>query len=181
MWRVFGGRRTAVVVSSLILVGASSAWAPASGADDGGAGGGVVCAGTSHGMYDPPLTLVSRRTRVHVEAGYTCTTASGMSVPARAVLDGVSPAASCLAQSSSHPTETVRYADGTRSVVVYDDAAAVRLTGVLVTALSGRVTKGSGKGLSVRRTTPALSGQLPTECLASGLRGASGSTLLEIG
>ncbi|MEU1817037.1 hypothetical protein ABZ543_17840 [Streptomyces roseifaciens] len=131
-------------------------------------------------MHDPPLTLVPRRTRVHVEAAYTCTVAPGRTVPATGTLDGVAPAAFCPGQPSSRPTEIVRYADGTRSVIVYDDGATLRVTGVLMTRVTGRVTEGRGKGLSAQRTTPALSGQLPTDCLASGLRGVTGATQLEI-
>ncbi|MFI9204110.1 hypothetical protein [Streptomyces sp. NPDC053048] len=126
------------------------------------------------------MTLVPRRTHVHVEAAYVCTVAPGRTVRADGTLDGVSPAASCLEQTSSLPTEIVRYADGTRSVIVYNHAATVRVANALETRVTGRVTEGRGKGLSAQRTTTALSGQLPTECLAGGLRGVTGSTLLEI-
>ncbi|MBH1937428.1 hypothetical protein I5Q34_24695 [Streptomyces sp. AV19] len=140
-----------------------------------------MCTGTSHGTHEPPLTLVPRRTRVHVDATYSCTVAPGRTVPAHASLDGVAPTASCLAQPTSRPTEIVRYADGTRSVIVYGEGATLRVAGVLVTRVTGRVVAGRGAGLTAQRTTPALSGQLPTDCLGSGLRGVTGSTQLEIG
>ncbi len=183
---MFGGRRAAVALSSLVLVGSTVVWAPAGEAHGGGAHGGadrggVVCTGTSHGTHEPPLTLVPHRTRIHVKADYTCTVAPGRTLQAKGSLKGVAPAAFCLGQPTSHPTEVVRYADGTRSVIAYDHGTTLRVADVLVTRVTGRVTEGRGKGLPARRTTDALSGQLPTECLASGLREVSGSTVLETG
>ncbi|MFI9586917.1 hypothetical protein ACIHCQ_34990 [Streptomyces sp. NPDC052236] len=75
---------------------------------------------------------------------------------------------------SSRLTETVRYADGERSLVHYHSGTTLRVAGILVVRLSGRVTEGRGEGQSAQRTVPALPSRLPTQCLSSGLQGSSG-------
>ncbi|GGR30030.1 hypothetical protein [Streptomyces netropsis] len=180
---MIGGRRAAVALSSLALVGSSWAGAPAGQADEGRhrGPGGVVCTGPSTSVYAPPLTLESRATRVHTEARYTCTVAPGRTVPATGSLDGVSPSASCNGLTSPRITEIVRYADGERSLIVYDSGTTLRTVGVLDVHLSGRVTEGRGKGQSAQRDVLlALPRELPTECLSSGLQGNSGQAQLEI-
>ncbi len=77
--------------------------------------------------------------------------------------------------------ETVRYGDGKRSVILYTGGQTTRLAGLLVLRLTGRVTEGRGEGQSAQRTVTALPGQLPTECLSSGLRGSNGWAQVEIG
>jgi hypothetical protein len=74
----------------------------------------------------------------------------------------------------------VQYADGERSVIVYDKSTTLRVAGVLVVRLSGSVSEGRGAGQSAQRTVAALPSQLPTECLLSGLRGSSGQAQLEV-
>ncbi|MFD8993464.1 hypothetical protein [Streptomyces abikoensis] len=65
-------------------------------------------------------------------------------------------------------------------MIVYDRATAVYVAGVLVVRLSGQVTEGRGEGQPAQRTVTTLPGQLPTECLASGLRGDHGGVELDI-
>ncbi|MGW7449986.1 hypothetical protein [Streptomyces sp. NPDC054787] len=77
--------------------------------------------------------------------------------------------------------ETVHYADGERSSIAYGSSTSMRLAGVLVVRLSGRVVEGRGGGLAAHRTVAALPGELPTACLLSGLRGSNGEAQLEIG
>ncbi|MEU2712197.1 hypothetical protein [Streptomyces sp. NPDC007205] len=175
---MFGRRGVAVALSSLALVGSSVVWAPAGQAHESEH---VLCAGSSTSMYDPPLTLESRSTRVRTQASYECTAKPGRTVPATGYLEGVSPSASCITLDSPHLKEFVHYADGRRSLIVYNSGTSVRVAGVLVVRLSGRVVEGRGEGLPAQRIVPALPGGLPTECLSSGLRGSSGVAALEIG
>ncbi|EPH41341.1 hypothetical protein ABT390_27920 [Streptomyces aurantiacus] len=95
-------------------------------------------------------------------------------------LEGVSPEASCVALTNSRLTEDVRYADGKRSLITYSSSTTLRVAGVLVVRLSGRVAEGRGEGHSAQRTVAALPNQLPTQCLTSGLQGSSGQAQLEI-
>ncbi|MET9428474.1 hypothetical protein [Streptomyces sp. NPDC003036] len=140
----------------------------------------VVCTGSSTSTYDPPLTLLPRQTRVQTHASYTCGVAPGRTVPATSYLEGTSPAASCVTVNSPRLGEVVQYADGKRSSIAYDSSTSVRVAGVLVVRLAGRVVEGRGEGLAARRTVAALPAQLPTACLLSGLRGSSGEAQLEI-
>ncbi|MGD3111077.1 hypothetical protein [Streptomyces sp. YGL11-2] len=176
---MFARRGTAVALGSLMLVGSSLVWAPAGQARTGPEGG-VACTGHSEGRYDPPLTLQSRPTRVHAGITYACTDTHGRTVPATGSFDSGSRVASCVAVSGGGGTETVRYADGGRSLIVYDRATALRVAGVLVVVQRGRVTDGRGKGHSVQRTITGLPRALPTACLTSGLQGVSNEVRLEI-
>lgn len=172
---MFGRRGAAVVLGSLVLVGSSLVWAPAGQAEGGGHGESFGCVGTSAGMYDPPLTLAPRETRVRAETQYTCGVGPGRTVTATGTLEGVSPAASCVTVTTgTHLRETVQYADGERSSIEYDGGSTLRVAGLQVVRLTGRVTEGRGAGQSVHRTVPALPGQLPTECLSTGLRQSGG-------
>ncbi|MBZ6476836.1 hypothetical protein [Streptomyces griseocarneus] len=141
----------------------------------------MVCTGPSDSTYDPPLTLAQRATRVHTEARYACAVAPGRVVAATGSLDGVSPTASCNGLTNPRLTEIVRYADGRKSVIVYDSGTTVRAAGAVDVSLSGRVTEGRGKGQSAQRNVLlALPRGLPTECLSTGLQGNSGHAQLEI-
>ncbi|MFI9235667.1 hypothetical protein [Streptomyces sp. NPDC053079] len=172
-------RGTTVTLGSLALMVLSLVWAPAGQAGTGGYEA-VTCTGNSHSRYEPPLTLAPRETRNHADVRYTCTTAPGRTTPATGSWDSVAPAASCFSLSSASGTETVRYADGGRSVIVIDDATIARAAGVLSAVQSGRVTEGRGKGHFVRRTVASPPRQLPTDCLASGLQGTRSAVQLEI-
>ncbi|GAA1894505.1 hypothetical protein [Streptantibioticus ferralitis] len=176
---VVSRRGTTVTLGSLALVASSLVWAPT-----GQAGTGryeaVTCTGNAHSSYDPPLTLTPRETRNHADVRYTCTTAPGRTVPATGSFDAVAASASCVSLSSASGTETVRYADGGRSVIVIDGATTARVAGVLVVLQSGRVNEGHGEGHFVRRTVTSLPQQLPTDCLTSGLQGTHSAVQLEI-
>jgi hypothetical protein len=176
---VFDRRGTTVTLGSLVLVVSSLVWAPAGQAGTGGDAA-VTCMGDSSSRYDPPLTLEPRKTHNHADVRYTCTTAPGRTVPATGSFDAVAPAASCVSLSGASGTETVHYAEGGRSLIVIDGATTARVAGILVVLQSGRVTEGRGEGHFVRRTVTALPGQLPTECLTSGLRGTQSAVQLEI-
>ncbi|WP_190132915.1 hypothetical protein [Streptomyces mashuensis] len=165
-------------MTSLVLAGAVVC-APASQAGTANSGG-ATCTGSFSNAYDPPLTLTPQTARIHSEAHYACTTAPGHTVRATGSLDAVAPRASCVTVTAPRATETVRYADHHRSVIVYDRATAVYAGGVLVVKLSGRVTEGRGQGHPAQRTVTTLPSQLPTECLGSGLRGDRGGAQLEI-
>ncbi len=178
---MFGRGGAAVALSSLALVGSSVVWAPASQAHVPEHRESVLCMGSSTSMYDPPLTLLPRPTRVRTRASYGCAVAPGRTVSATGYLEGESPSASCITVDSPRLREVVRYADGKRSLISYDSGTSIRVAGVLVVRLSGRVVEGRGEGLAAHRTVPALPGQLPTECLLSGLTGSTGEALLEIG
>ncbi|MFI9307822.1 hypothetical protein [Streptomyces triculaminicus] len=172
-------RGAALTLGTLTLMVSSLVWAPAGQA---GAGGyeAVTCTGNSHSRYEPPLTLTPRESRNHADVRYTCTTAPGRTTPATGSWDSVAPSASCFSLTDARGTETVRYADGGRSVIVIDEATVTRAAGVLSAVQSGRVTEGRGKGHFVRRTVAAPPRQLPTDCLTSGLKGTRSAVQLEI-
>ncbi|MEX2980864.1 hypothetical protein [Streptomyces sp. C36] len=174
-----GRRGAAVALSALVLVGSSWTAAPATGAHEGRRGT-ITCVGRSDSTYDPPLTLQPRVARVHTDARYLCNLATGVNLPATGSLDAVSPGASCLTVASTRATETVKYADGRKSSIVYDRVTTSRVAGALLVELSGRVAGGRGAGQAARRVVSALPEQPPTECLTSGLRGSTGRAQLEI-
>ncbi|MFJ9614961.1 hypothetical protein [Streptomyces noursei] len=178
---MFGRRGAAVALSSLALVVSSVVWAPAGQAHESEHKEGVLCTGSSTSTYDPALTLVPRQTRVRARGNYECTVEPGRTEPATGYMEGKSPAASCITLDSPHLREFVHYADGKRSLIVYDRDTTLRVAGVLVVELSGRVVEGRGEGLAAQRIVTALPRQLPTECLTSGLRGSEGGARLEIG
>ncbi|WP_190110206.1 hypothetical protein [Streptomyces cinnamoneus] len=167
-----------MTLGALALMVTSMVGAPAGQAHTGGHEA-VFCTGTAHGRYDPPLTLPSRATRVHADVRYTCTT-GGRITPATSSFDSVATSAACVSLSGAGGTETVRYADGRRSVIAIDGGTVTRAAGVLTILQSGHVTDGRGKGRSVRRTVTSLPQQLPTDCLASGLQDTRSHVQLEI-
>ncbi|MFI0163949.1 hypothetical protein [Streptomyces sp. NPDC017095] len=169
-----------MAVGSLALVGSTVVWAPAGQAHEPVRTEGVVCTGPSTSTYDPPLGLLPQQTHVRTQASYTCGIAPGRTVPATGLMEGTSPGASCVTVNSPRLEEVVRYADGKRSSIVYDSSTSIRVAGVLVVRLSGRVVEGRGAGLSAHRIVAALPSELPTACLLSGLRGSGGEAQLEI-
>ncbi|EST32720.1 hypothetical protein [Streptomyces roseochromogenus] len=175
---MFGRRGVAVALGSVMLAGSSLVWAPIgrATADEEGS---VGCVGHSESRYDPPLKLLAGPTHVHADITYTCG-AHGRTVPATGSFNSEAPAASCVAVSGGSGTETIRYADGGRSLIAYDSATTLRVTGVLVVIQRGRVVEGRGQGHPVRRTITGLPQELPTECLTSGLQGGSNEVQLEI-
>ncbi|MFD8542619.1 hypothetical protein [Streptomyces sp. NPDC059649] len=168
-----------VTLGSLALVVSSMVCAPAGQART-AADGAVNCTGNAHSSYDPPLTLLPRKTHNHAHVRYTCTTGPGPAVPATGSFDAEAPSASCVSLSGAHGREIVRYADGRRSVIVIDGATTARVAGVLVVLQSGRVMEGRGEGHFVRRTVTSLPQQLPTDCLTSGLNHTQSLVQLEI-
>lgn len=178
---MFGRHSAAVALSSLGLVVSSMVWAPSGQAHESVPAESILCTGSSTSTYDPPLTVLPRQTRVQTHASYTCGVAPGRTMPATGYLEGTSPAASCITVNSPRLGEVVHYADGKRSSIAYDSSTSIRVAGVLVVRLSGRVVEGRGAGLAARRTVAALPGELPTTCLLSGLRGSNGEAQLEIG
>ncbi|MEV4504342.1 hypothetical protein [Streptomyces klenkii] len=178
---MFGKRGAAVTLGSLLLVGSSLVWAPMGRAGTGGHEGGFLCTGSSRSHYDPPLTFDPRLTRVHADVTYTsCAVGPGRTVPATSSFDGLSPAASCLTLSGGGGKETIEYADGRRSLIVYDSATILRVAGVLSLVQSGRVTEGHGKGHPVRRAVTGPPRELLTGCLTSGLREGGNTVQLEV-
>ncbi|OLZ64093.1 hypothetical protein AV521_36810 [Streptomyces sp. IMTB 2501] len=175
---MFGRRGVAVTLGSVVLAGSSLVWAPAGQAMTGEEGS-VGCIGHSESRYDPPLTLLARPTHVHADITYTCG-AHGRTVPATGSFDSDLPVASCVAVSGGSGTETLRYADGGRSLIVYDSATTFRVAGVLVVIQRGRVVEGRGQGHPVQRTITGLPRELPTDCLTSGLQGGGNEVQLEI-
>ncbi|MGK5629309.1 hypothetical protein [Streptomyces sp. URMC 123] len=173
-------RGVTVMLGSLALLVSSLVWAPAGQAGTAGRGA-VDCTGTSHSRYEPPLTLLPRKTRNHADVRYTCTVGpGGRTIPATSSFDAFAPSASCVSLSGASGREVVRYADGGTSVIVIDGGTTARVAGVLVVLQSGRVTEGRGAGHLVRRTVTALPQQLPTDCLATGLRGTRSAVRLQI-
>lgn len=178
---MFGKRGAAVTLGSLLLVGSSLVWAPMGRAGTDRHEGGFLCTGSSRSHYDPPLTLEPRSTRVHADVTYTsCAVGPGRTVPATGSFDGVSPAAACLTLSGGRGEETVQYADGRRSLIVYDSATILRAAGVLALVQTGRVTEGRGKGHPARRTVTGPTRELSTGCLTSGLREGGNAVQLEV-
>ncbi|MBZ4322966.1 hypothetical protein [Streptomyces huiliensis] len=177
---MFGRRGTAVVLGSLALVVSTFVAAPAGTAGTGADDGSVTCTGDATSRYDPPLTLQPRRTRNIAEVRYSCTTGPGRTVRATSTFVSTAPSASCLSYSPANGTETVRWADGARSVIRIDSATVVRVAGYLISEQSGRVVEGRGRGHAVRRSVTASSRQLPTDCLGSGLKGTTSGVQLEI-
>ncbi|MFI9718929.1 hypothetical protein ACIHFE_04625 [Streptomyces sp. NPDC052396] len=130
--------------------------------------------------YDPPLTLAPQPTRNHAQVRYTCTTAPGRTVAATGVFNSSPVVASCVSTSKAGGMETVRFADGGRSLIALDSATTARVAGVLATVQSGRVTEGRGAGHFVRRTVTFPPRQLPTDCLTSGIQHNEAAVQLEI-
>ncbi|MER6565108.1 hypothetical protein ABT288_02615 [Streptomyces sp. NPDC001093] len=176
---MFGKRGMPVTLCSLVLAASSLAWAPAGQATT-REGGSVGCTGHSVSRYDPPLALLPRPTHVYADITYTCTVSPGRIAAATGSFSSDAPAASCVAVSGGSGQETVRYADGSRSLIVYDSASTVRVAGVLVVIQRGHVIQGRGQGHPVQRTVAGLPEELPTDCLTSGLRGGSNVVQLEI-
>ncbi|MFD8390865.1 hypothetical protein ACFV2N_17060 [Streptomyces sp. NPDC059680] len=162
----------------MMLAGSSLVWAPTGQATTGEEGS-VGCIGHSESRYDPPLMLLARPTHVHADITYTCG-AHGRTFPAIGFFDADAPAASCVAVSGGSGREVVRYADGGRSLIVYDSATTLRVDGALVVIQRGRVVEGRGQGHPVQRTITGLPRELPTECLTTGLQGGSNEVQLEI-
>ena len=175
---MFGRRGVAVVLGALMLAGSSLVWAPEGQAMTGEQGS-LGCTGHSESRYDPPLTLLGQPTHVHADITYACA-AHGRTIPASGSFNSDSPNASCVAVSEGSGTEAVRYADGTRSLIAYDSATTLRVTGVLVVIQRGRVIEGRGQGHPVQRTITGLPRELPTDCLTSGLQGGGNEVQLEI-
>ncbi|MFG2142684.1 hypothetical protein ACGFRG_00590 [Streptomyces sp. NPDC048696] len=172
-------RGTAVTLGALALMGASLVWSPA-GQASAGWHGAFTCTGNAMARYAPPLTLLPRPTRTHADVRYTCGTSPGRTLAATGSFDSASALASCVSVAGGGGVETVRYADGGRSVIVIENATTARVAGVLVVLQSGRVTEGRSAGHPVRRTVTALPRQLPTDCLTTGLTGADSNVQLEI-
>lgn len=169
----------AVALGALALVGSSLAWSPAGQASTGWYGA-FTCTGQAMSRYTPPLTLLPRPTRNHADVRYTCGTGPGHTLAATGTFDSAPAPASCASVSGGGGVETVRYADGGRSVIAIESATTARVAGVLVVLQSGQVTQGRGAGHFVRRTVTALPHQLPTDCLTTGLSGSSSNVQLEI-
>ncbi|AOR32139.1 hypothetical protein BFF78_14665 [Streptomyces fodineus] len=173
-----GRHGVAVALGAVMLAGSTLVWGPASQATTGGEGS-VGCVGHSESRYGPPLTLLARPTHVHADITYACG-AHGRTIPATGSFDSEAPAASCVAVAGGSGTETVRYAGGGRSLIVYDGATTLRVAGALVVIQRGRVVEGRGQGHAVQRTITGLPRELPTECLTSGLRGGGNEVQLEM-
>ncbi|MFF4158335.1 hypothetical protein [Streptomyces sp. NPDC001678] len=179
-----------MALGSLLLVGSSVVWAPAGQAGTGEGGGGrwggdgrwgITCTGSSMSHYDPPLTLTPHPSHVHADIRYdSCTIAPGHTVPATGSFDSDLPEPVCIELAGGNGVESVHYADGHKSLIVYDSATTARAAGLLILEQSGHVKEGRGKGHLVRRTVTGPPHELPTDCLTSGLRGGGNGVQLEI-
>ncbi|MEU3354790.1 hypothetical protein [Streptomyces sp. NPDC037389] len=160
-------RRDAVVALCSVTLAASavSAGSPAAAAPARGPITPIVCTGHEDGYAVPSLGLLPKPTRIEARARYTCTTRPGEAVAATGRFEGISPSASCVAVDNPTGREVVRYADGRTSVIAYDSSSVLRLAGVNIVQLQGRVTDGVGEGQSARRTLATIANGAATECV----------------
>ncbi|MEW2579312.1 hypothetical protein [Streptomyces syringium] len=173
---MFGVRGVVVAVCSLVLTGVSSVPAPAS-----EPGEVIACEGAENTRYSPGLTLLPKKVSLKAVSDYSCRGLGPTPIPAAGHSMGESPAASCVTVNSPRVRERVRYADGRKSSIVYGESIAVRVAGVMVVTLTGRVTEGLGAGGTARRTVRMLPAESPMECLMpSGLGGVTGVGALRI-
>ncbi|QLE75516.1 hypothetical protein FGW37_31530 [Streptomyces rectiverticillatus] len=175
---MYGARGTTVALCAMALAGSSLVSAPPSQA---GTGLSVVCAGPESTTYSPGLTLLPRPAEITARSAYTCTGLAGGPVKASGFTKGVSAGASCAAVNAPQVKESVRYADGRKSVISYTSSWAVRVGGVNVVVLKGRVIEGFAEGAVADRSVQLLPAELPTACLTSrGVRSAAGAGELHI-
>ncbi|MFI9203183.1 hypothetical protein [Streptomyces sp. NPDC053048] len=141
----------------------------------------VACAGRYRTTWTPGLSLGTRPTRISTAEQYTCTEGSGRKSKAVGRFEGTIPA-SCLGLNTSPLQETVRFADGRRSVIEYTSNVRARVGAASVTKLEGTVVEGYGKGRHAFRLAQLLHQDLPTACLSrEGLRQGAGFAELFIG
>lgn len=164
-----------VALCAMVLGGAG-----VSAASTSGQAGPVACSVTEEYTYSPGMSLVPQRTGIRGKQVYSCHGDGRAPVPVEGSVEGVA-LAGCLAVSAPRGREFLRYSDGGKSVVLYDRSSSVRVAGVMVVVLLGRVVEGRGKGAEVHRSVQMLPRQLPTACLTpEGLQRAGGRGLLLI-
>ncbi|MFF4738280.1 hypothetical protein ACFY2W_20710 [Streptomyces sp. NPDC001262] len=175
---MFGRYGVRVSLCAMALAATSLGWAPAAQAH---ARAPLSCSGRESTSYSPGLTLEPRDVGIEAHPTYTCTDRPGHVVSATGTIEGVSPGASCLALVTAGGRETVYYADGGESVIVYTSSVGTRALGAHTLQLLGTVVEGRGKGHRAVRGIQTLPGSLPTDCLTSdGLRQAFAGVELEI-
>ncbi|MEV4432338.1 hypothetical protein [Streptomyces sp. NPDC049585] len=165
-----------MVLGSFAMVAATALGAPAAHAHGSSS---FECTGQENITYGG-LGLSSEPTTVSVDGLYHCTDDSGWKATAPYHTEGTTPG-TCLLFASNQSRETVRYSDGTTSVIVYKNGTSTRVLGVNRATLHGVVVAGRGKGSTAQKTIQTLPDGLPTDCaLAGGIRHSTGFTHLSI-
>ncbi|ARZ72042.1 hypothetical protein M1P56_14280 [Streptomyces sp. HU2014] len=172
---MIGKRGIGVALSALTLVAAGTVQAPAA-----QAGTALECTGKENITYGPGLGLSSRPTTVTVDGAYHCADASGHTLTARYHTEGTT-AGTCVLLAWNKSEETLRYADGSETVIAYHAGTSLRVLGLNTARLHGVVVEGRGKGAVAEKTIQTVPGSLPTDCvLAGGLRRTTAATHLSV-
>ncbi|GHG47885.1 hypothetical protein [Streptomyces griseocarneus] len=172
---MIGKRGAGIALSSLTLLAAGIGWAPTAQAHTA-----LDCTGRESITYGPGLRLSSEASTVTVDGTYRCADASGRTVTATYHTEG-STAGTCLLLAWNRSEETLRYADGGKTVIAYHSGPSVRALGLNTARLEGVVVAGRGKGSVAEKVIQTVPGSLPTDCvLADGIRHTTAFTHLTI-
>ncbi|WP_171170663.1 hypothetical protein [Streptomyces sp. I05A-00742] len=182
---MIGKRGIGIALSSLTLAAASVGWAPTSQAHGHPhphphAHTPQDCTGQESITYGPGLGLSSEPAKVTVDGAYRCTDAAGHNFTATYHTEGTT-GGTCLLLASNRSEETLRYADGSKTVIAYHSGPSARVLGFNTARLVGVVVSGRGKGSAAEKIIQTVPGSLPTDCvLADGIRHTTAFTHLTI-
>ncbi|MFK8906855.1 hypothetical protein [Streptomyces sp. YS-3] len=151
-----------IILSSLALTAASVAWAPTAQAHTA-----QNCTGREDITYGSGLGLSSETTTVTVDGIYRCTDGSGHTTTAKYRSTGTTPA-TCLLLASNKATETLHFADGSRTVIDYNSGTSLRILGLNTAKLHGVVVDGQGRGSVAEKIIQTVPTSLPTDCVLTG-------------
>ncbi|MBC2878797.1 MULTISPECIES: hypothetical protein [Streptomyces] len=179
---MIGSRGAGITLASLALLAAAAGGVPA--AQAGGQAReytALECTGQENITYGPGLGLSSAGSaKVSVDGTYHCTDGSGHRSTATYHTEGMT-GGGCLLLSWNRSKETLRFADGTTTVIAYQAGPSVRVAGLNTALLRGEVVGGRGKGAAAEKTIQTLPGSLPTDCaIGGGIRHTTGLTHLSI-
>ncbi|MEU7133572.1 hypothetical protein [Streptomyces sp. NPDC046261] len=173
---MFRKRGLGVALCSLALIGAAMGWAPATQAHTP-----ISCTGDANTSYSPGLRLTPQRISVQEGVAYTCTTAPGRVTAATSHIVGESPGGTCLAFHAIRARETVRYGDGSTSVIFYNTGRATRVLGVNTVRLAGIVVSGRGQGGHAERVMQVTPAGTPAACVTrEGIQSSNGQVQMRI-
>ncbi|MFV2116804.1 hypothetical protein ACFHW0_31395 [Micromonospora sp. LOL_025] len=140
----------------------------------------VACSpGTETTTFDPPLTLITQQTDVHVDGtlGPCVSTTNPNINGATFTIDGEGPASCLLANFNS--TYVANWNDGPDSVITYYTNVNLKPAGVTVFVSYGEVVSGQFQGAQVVRTTVEATIDV-LKCATTGVPASSGPTTLTL-
>ncbi|GHF28489.1 hypothetical protein GCM10010218_07030 [Streptomyces mashuensis] len=179
MTRTRGVRTVLAALAVAGALAATTAWAPAGHGHPGRAAS-FACSGREDITYGGLHLLSSAPTPVTVDGVYHCTVAPGREVTATYHTEGTT-GGECVLFAPNQSRETLRYRDGSTTVIAYRSGPSTRLAGVNTATLHGVVVAGRGKGATAEKTIQTLPAALPTDCaLPGGLRHTTAFTHLSV-